>query len=303
MERLNATQKEMLALERFFPHHLREQAEQICFALSLLFLSFAIFCNFSLDLPIGKLWPIAEGLFLVTFAVLLKTILIELYFHSLRLRLERQTGTTFATLLVIGLHHPKKKDLARAFLSSHLGKEVAERLGIAREAVRDFVHHKIPVELPVPTSGTFGEVAEYLHDEDPYFRDFFERAYVSKDLLVKASHATETKHHRRLSSRVFLKNAFRTSEQETLTVEHATRREIEEFEYFHGIIITEQATQKIIEFFKEDLMTYASEYARGHLIAELIEWCLSSHRSRFHAASVILPADVRHFLINKKAVM
>lgn len=302
MERsLNTVQKEMLALERFFPHYLREQAERVLFAFSILFLSFSVFFAIFIDSRFGVLWPVSEGLFLVCFALLLKTILIEVYFHSLRVRLEDDHEMSFATLLVIGLHHPKKKDLAKAFFHSRLGKETVERLGIARESLHHFIHSKVAADYALPAKGHLHELAGYIHDEDPYVRDFLSRVHVSKELLMRGSRETESRHSRRLSTRPFLHHAFPKRETPVFSLDQATRLEIEELERFYRIIITEQATEQIVEYFREDMLRYASEAARSAFLAELIEHCLSSHKERFHGASVILPADVRHFLISKKS--
>jgi hypothetical protein len=304
MERaLTKVQKEMLALERFFPQHHREKAEQTLFALAILFLSFAVFFNIVIDTRAGSLWPVAEGLFLITFSLLLITILIEIYFHSLRKRLERKHEMSFAALLVIGLHYPRKKDLTKAFLHSRLGKEVALRLGIARETVHHFMSTKENVDMKLPTKGYLQDVAGHIHEEDPYFRDFLDRVHVSKDLLMESSKEVETKHHRHLASRHFLSHAFPKKEEQFFSIDHVARREIEELERFYKIIITEQATQQIVAFFREEMMRYVSEEARTDLLTELIEFSLSAHKERFHGASIILPADVRHFLISKKAVV
>jgi hypothetical protein len=294
---------EMLALERFFPHHIRERAEQILFALSILFLSFSVLFNMLIDTRFGTLWPIFEGLFLVCFALLLKTILIEIYFHSLRVRLEEEHEISLAALLVIGLHHPRRKDLAKAFFYSHLGKEVASKLGIAKETLRHFLHTKDAVDMPLPPKGNLPELAGYIHDEDPYLRDFLDRVHVSKDVLVRSTHETERKHHRHLSSRPLLSHVFKKDDVPVFSLDHVTRDEIDELEKFYKIIITEQATQKIVEFFREDMLRYVSANARIELITELIDSTLSAHRERFHGASVILPADVRSFLIDKKALV
>ncbi len=292
MERsLNKTQKEMLALERFFPHHVRERAERFLFALTVLSLSFAVFFNIDLDSRFGMLWPIAEGFFLVTLALLLKTILIEIYFHSLRLRLEAQHEISFATLLIIGLHHPKKKDLAKAFLHSRAGREVVSRLGIAKETLHHFLKTKELVDYTLPSKGFLPDIAGYIHDEDPYFRDFLERVYVTRDHLTKASEEVERRHHRHLSSKPFLSLAFHPESSPIFSVDHVTRLEIEELERFYRIIITEQATQQIIAFFKEDMLHYVSEDTRMTVLLELIQ----------SNTSVISPGDVRRFLINKKA--
>lgn len=292
MERnLNTVQQNMLELEQFFPHHLREKAEQILFALSIFFLSLTVFFNVMIDTQVGALWPIAEGLFLFCFALLLSTILIEIYFHSLRMRLEEQQEISFATLLVIGLHHPRKKDLAKAFLHSHLGREVVARLGIAKETLHHFLKTKDPADIKIPTKGLFHELAGHLYDNDPYFRDFLERVNISRDVLTTSSEMTEEKHHRQLSSRPFLKMVFRPDLQPIFSIDHVTRLEIEELEKFYRIIFTEQAIQLIVNFFKEDLLLYVSEDTRVGFLNELIG---SSH-------SVIMPADVRSFIINKRA--
>lgn len=291
----------MLALERYFPHYMREKAEEVLFALSIFFLSFSTLFLIATNTPFGKLWPIAEGLFLVCFGLLLKTILIEIYFHSLRRRLEAEQEMSFATFLVIGLHHPKKKDLAKAFLHSRLGREVTERLGIAKETIHDFMLHKDISDVAIPSRGAFPELAAHLHDSDPYFRDFLDRVQVSRDHLISSSREVEGKHHRKLDARPFLSTAFYRKQVPSFSLERAARNEIEELERFYRIIITEQATAKIVEFFREDMLRYVSENARVDLITELIEHCLNAHKERFHGASIILPADARSFLISKKA--
>ena len=293
----------MLALERFFPHHIREKAEQILFAFSILFLSLSVLFSIDITGRFAALWPVSEGLFLVCFALLLKTILIEVYFHSLRLRLEAEHEMSFATLLVIGLHHPKKKDLAKAFFHSRLGREVADRLGIARETLRYFIHSKDIANVPLPKKGYLHDLAGHLHDEDPYLRDFLSRIHVSKELLMRSSEETEVKHHRRLSARPFLNQVFPSNTPPVFSIEHATRLEVEELERFYRIIITEQATQQIVAHFRDDMLHFISEGSRGAFITELIEYCLSAHKERFHGASVIMPSDVRHFLINRKSLL
>ena len=298
---LNTVQQEVLALERFFPHHNRDRAERILFALSILSLSFTVFFNVMINSPAGRLWPIAQGLFLVCFSLLLITILIEIYFHSLRIRLEKQHEISFATLLVIGLHHPRKKDLAKAFLHSHLGREVALRLGIGKESLRHFMENKKNLNVSLLEKGYFPQLAGHIHDEDPYFRDFLERVEVSRDHLVTTADVVEKKHHRHLSSRPFLKETFHKKEEPVFSLDHITRNDIEELEHFYHIIITEQATQQIIAYFREDMLRFVSENERIALLTELIETSLSAHKERFHGASVIMPADVRGFLIHKKA--
>jgi len=288
---LNKTQKEMLALECFFPHKHRDTLERILFAFSVAMISFAVLFNTMLDTRFGKLWSVAEGFFLVSFALLLLTILTEIYFHSLRMRLEKHHEMSFATLLVIGLHHPQKKDLAKAFIHSHLGQEVVKRLGIGREMLHEFIQTKKPHPIRIPLKGYFHDVAGHLYDEDPYFRDFLERVHVSRDVLVKSSEVVEKKHHRHLSSRPFLSAVFHDQEAPIFSLDHATRVDIEELEHFYKIIITEQATQQLIAFFREDILRYISDDARVRLLAELIET----------SPSVILPSDVRNFLIDKKA--
>ena len=300
--RLTTVQKEMLALERFFPHYLREKAEQVLFALSILFLSFSVLFTIDIDGRFGQLWPIAEGLFLFCFALLLKTILIEVYFHSLRMRLHKEHEMSFATLLVIGLHHPKKKDLAKAFLHSRVGAEVVERLGIAKETLRHFMHNKESVNIALPEKGELPELAAYLHEEDPYFRDFLARVHVSKELLMSGSKEVEGRHHRSMSMRPFLSRVFPKNEEPVFSIEHSVRLEVEELERFYRIIITEQATQQIIIYFREEMLRYVSESERLAFLTRLIEFSLSSHKERFHGASVILPADVRHFLISEKSL-
>ncbi len=291
LNKLNKAQKEMLALERFFPHHIRENAERTLFALSVLALSFAVFFNIAADTRFGMLWPVAEGLFLVLFSLLLKTILIEIYFHSLRIRLEEHHEISFATLLVIGLHHPRKKDLAKAFLHSRMGREVVSRLGIAKETLRHFVHSKEHADIAVPMKGHFSDLAGHIYDEDPYFRDFLERVHVTRDHLVKASEESERRHHKRLSTKPFLSLAFHPEASPIFSLDHVTRLEIEELERFYRIIITEQATEQIVDFFREDMLHYVSEDARIRVLLELVQ----------SNTSVISPGDVRRFIISKKA--
>lgn len=291
----------MLALERFFPHYVREKSERVLFAVAILFLSFSVFFELMIDTPFGVFWPIAQGLFLVSFALLLLTILIEIYAHSLRVRLESRHEMSLATLLVIGFHHPEKRDLAKAFLHSKLGQETVERLGIGKDMLRDFVKTKPHFAVEIPEKGFFGDLAGYIHDEDPYFRDFFDRVHVSKDHLVASAESAEKKHRARLSYRPFLSHAFRRVSKPVFSLDHVARTEIEELEHFYRIIITEQAIQQIVGFFKEEMLRYVSESERLSLLTELIESSLSEHKKRFHGASIIMPADVRRFLINTKA--
>ncbi len=291
----------MLALERFFPHHIRERVEHLLFALAILSLSFTVFFNMVIDERIGQLWPIAEGLFLVCFSLLLFAIRIEIYFHFLRMKLQEEHEISFATLLVIGFHHPRKRDLAKAFLHSHLGKEVAMRLGIAKESIHHFIESKESVPLSIPHKGYFPDLASHIYDEDPYFRDFLERVNISKNHLVTTADVVEKKHHRHLERRPFLRAALKKKEEPLFSLEHVTRSEIEELEHFYRIIITEQAIEQIIVFIREDMLRYVSESERISLLTELIETTLSEHKKRFHGASIIMPADVRSFLIHKKA--
>ena len=288
---LNTVQKNMLDLEKFFPHYMREKTEQVLFAFSIFFLSLTVFFNVMIDTQVGALWPIAEGLFLFCFALLLSTILIEIYFNSLRIRLEEQQEISFATLLVIGLHHPRKKDLAKAFLHSRLGREVVSRLGIAKETLHHFLKAKDPAEIKVPNKGHFHELAGHLYDNDPYFRDFLERVHITRDILMTSSEMTEKKHHRHLSSRPFLKMVFHPEPKPIFSIDHITRLEIEELEKFYRIIFTEQAIQLIISYFKNDLLLYVSEDTRVSFLTDIIG----------SSSSVIMPADVRSFIINKSA--
>ncbi len=299
---MRGAQKEMLALERYFPLHLREKAEEVLFGLSIFFLSFAVLFNLLRYTEAGSmLWPIAEGLFLVTFALLLKTILIEVYFNYLSRQLEKSHEMSFATLVVLGLHHPQKKDLAKAFLHSRFGQEVMMRLGVAKEMIHYIENNKQHADIALPSRGHFHHLAGHLYDEDPYFRDFLSRMEIAREQFLMSAEHVEHGHRRRRAGKTLLAPALGRSVEPLFSLEHVTRTEVEEFERFYRIIITEQGLQQMVAYFKEDMIRFVSGSERAEFITELIEYSLTAHKERFHGASIILPSDVRSFIISKKA--
>jgi hypothetical protein len=301
MERsLTKLQRETLALERFFPHYMREKAEEFLFGFSVLFISLSVLFNVEAHTRFGMLWPICQGLFLICFALLLITILIEAYSYSLYVRLQEEDEISFGTLLVIALHHPKKKDLAKAFLHSRLGKETMKKLGIAKETLEAFLHSKEHVDMPIPQKGMFKDLAKHIHDEDEYVRSFFERSHVSRESLVRASAVVEKKHQHKAHARVLLSPVFKKHSEPKLTIEEATYEEIEELESFYRIIITEQASHAMVDYFRKDLVRYAVSDERIDFMNGLIEHTLASHGERFHGSSVVLPSDVRQYIIHEK---
>ena len=298
MERtLTKLQKQALDLENFFPHFLREKAERLFFAMSVFFLSFSVLFSVPIDPRFMVLWPVFEGMFLISFALFLKTILIEVYFQSLCDRLQKENEISFGTLVVFALE-PHKKDILKAFFHSSFGREVAKRLGLARESVEHFLREKKVIAKTSAPALLFHHFANHLHDEHEELRDFLASNHIDKQDFVSVAEVVDKMFHEKRKARAFFHPVFGVKGEPTLTFEAVTRKEIEDIEYLYRIIITEKAIRNIITFFKEHALSYATPEARNAFITELVSETIATHTDRFHGSSLILPADVRTFIIH-----
>ena len=298
--RLTKLQKEALNLENFFPHFLRERAERFLFALSVCFLSFSVFFSLPIDPRFNTLWPVAEGLFLITFAILLKTLLIEVYFQYLCNKLEEENEVSFGTLLVLALE-PHKKDLTKAFFHSRLGREVGKRLGLARETIDHFLKH---IETPALVDNPyvrFHHFADHLHEGHQELSDFLSYNHIDKNDFISVSEVVERMFNKKRKERAFFYPLFGKKEKLALNFEAITRKEIEDIEYLYRIIITEKAIRNIVTFFREDPYEYAHPEARISFITALVQETIATHAERFYGSSIILPSDVRQFIIHHKS--
>jgi len=300
MERtLTKLQKEALNLENFFPHFLREKAERFLFAISIFFLSFGVLLNVPMEARFHSLWPISQGLFLISFSLLLVTILIETYFQYLCERLEKENEVSFGTLLVLALE-PNKKNIIKAFFHSRFGQEVGKRLGLAKESIDHFLKEKKLVAKTDAPGLIFHHFAGHLHDEHEELRDFLSSNHIEKQDFVSVSEVVDKMFNKRRKERAFFYPVLGTEEEPTLTFEAVTRKEIEDIEHLYRIIITEKAVQNIIFFFEEHALTYSSPSTRNLFITQLVSETIDTHADRFHGSSLILPSDVRTFIHAKK---
>lgn len=301
MERtLTTLQKQALDLENFFPHFLREKAERLFFALSVFFLSFSVLFSIPIDTRFIVLWPLCEGLFLIFFALLLKTLLIEVYFQYLCDRLQQENNISFGTLVVLSLE-PHKKDILKAFFHSPFGREVAKRLGLARESVEHFLKtKKVEGAKTNAPALLFHHFAHHLHDEHEELREFLTSNHVDKQDFVSVAEIVDQIFNTERKERAFFHPLFSKPSNTPLTFEAVTRKEIEQIEYLYRVIFTEKAIRNIILFFREQALSYASPLARNAFMIELVYQTISAHKGRHHGSSLILPSDVRTFIIHTK---
>lgn len=300
MERsLTKIQKEVIALERFFPHTLRERLERLLFALSIFFLSFSVLGTAAVDTRFEVLWPVAQGLFLISFSLLMFTIMIEAYFQSLYRQLQQEAELSFPVLMAVAssVHF---NDLTAAFFFSPLGSEIFRRVGIAEEAVEHFLKKKPVVAVQSSVRGFLHHLAAIIHDEDVHVRNFLSAAHVDRDTFAAAAYAVEQAHDHKVRRGAFFGKIFRKKETTTI-FEELVRGEITDLEGVYKITFTEQAIRAVVAHFQEDPVSFLSLRARLTFLVDLIEHALLSHAGRSHGANILMPSDVRSFIITKKA--
>ncbi len=302
--RIAQLKKEAINAERFFPHYVREGAEEVLFALSVFFISFSLLLAFLADTPFRILWPISEGIFLVCFSLLLATILFEVYIRSLYRR-HTAAGVSLSAILSI-YFHPKKKDPVHAFIDSHLGKEVMRRLGVSKESVYHFIERKEAQDffsddlISSPAFATLENLAHYLHESDASLRRFLESSHITVKDFKDASLWVEKKYIEKLDSRSYFNALLSKKKELPRSFEEAVRREVEEIEFLYDITFSEQALKQLAAFFSSDPYTYSSEESRNAFLVSIAEEVIHIHSKRHHGKHVILPSDARTFIINHK---
>ncbi len=301
--------KQAIRVERFFPLSIREKAEKFLFAFSALALSFSVFFVLlgSNDLAgidsLYVLWPISQGIFLISFSLLLSTILLEIYIRSLY-RAHALKNISLSALFSTSLQR-KKKDTVHTFVDSPLGKNVCARLGLSKEMLTYLVKEKRTTYLPIDTTShaTLADLSAYLHEHDEDFRRFLDNAHVTKEYLESASHAVEKRHLASINERTLFGTLFQSNKEHkgAKSFNDAVRYEVDDIEYLFKVSFSEQSITALSTYFSENAFSYADVHSRRELIVALVEEMLHAHKRRYHAKFTILPADVRAFLIQHKS--
>jgi len=292
-------QKEILRLEKFFPHNVREITEELSFAFSIFFLSFSVLFTVPSFSAFTVLWPVAQGLFLVSFSVLLVSIMLEVYFQSLHARLRRGGVSLAVSLITEGMK--KKKDSVASLFYFSGSKNIKKRLGIAEKQLTHFLSQKKPQLIYPHIDHSLDSFGHHVYLEDLEFQDFLESVMVEKDEFVEVLKLAEKNMYSQFQTRVFLSPLFSSERQPRYTFEDMVRIDIDDFEYMYNIHFTEKAIRDVVSYFTSERINFIDSYSRKELISELIENTLRNHQKLSHAPRTILPSDTRSFLILYKA--
>lgn len=293
------TQKEIVALEKFFSHRTREVVEELSFAFAIFFLSFSVLFAVPALSHLGVLWPVFQGLFLVSLSVLLMTLLLEVYFQSLYARLRRQ-GISLAVALIKD-RTAKRRDTVASFFDFAWGKDLTKRLGIADEQLRYFLKQKEPRIIDPARQHQLHTFGDQLYQEDYEFQKFLEGIMVGRDHFVEVLKLVEEGTHYRLQSRIFLYPVFSQARARAYSFGDIVRLDIEDLEYVYHVHFTEKAIQDVISHFADDRLGYIDSASRKEFLSGLIERAVADHQELSHGRRTILPSDARKFIISHKA--
>jgi hypothetical protein len=299
MERIIKIQKEILALETYYPHRVRVVVEELSFGFSIFFLSFSVLFVLPISSEFSGLWPVFQGLFLISFALLLDSLLIEVYFQSLHRRLSRLGGSF--PVVIIKHYADKRGDTAHALFNLGWGGGVAKNLGIAHEQVQHFLYTKQPLIVIPIHRHLLHDFGNHVYEQDPEFRNFLTSVSVDKEHLVDVLRMFEINFNKNLKSRLLFHPLFSNEKPRAYTFEELIRLDIEDVEFMHSVHFTHQAIVNIILHFKENRFDFISSLSRKELLTDIIEHSLRLHDNMSHGRRVILPADTRLFFITHKA--
>jgi len=293
-------QKEILGLEKFFPHRVREVVEELSFAFSIFFLSFSVFFAIPSVSSFSVLWPVAQGLFLVSFSILLVSIMFEVYFQSLYARLKNE-GASFAVSLITEKMKKKKDTVASLFDFAWSG-DLKKRLGISEEQLNYFISQKNPRLVYPRVDHSLQLFGHHLYEEDKELQKFLSGIMIDKDHFAEVLRLVEDRMHCQFQSRSFLLPIFNIVVPRIFTFDDIARIDIDNLEYVHNVHLTEKAIQDVISHFNTERIQFIDSFSRKEFISQLIESTLQDHQELSYGQRSVLPSDTRRFIILHKAI-
>lgn len=300
MERIIKIQKEILALEKYYPHKVRVVVEELSFAFACIFLSISVLFILPQMSAYAVVEPVLRGLFLISTALLIDSLLIEVYFQSLYQRLRKMGGSY--PILIIKNKSLSKKDTVTSLFETMKGNRLMKKLGIADEQLHHFLFQKQPRIVYPLNNCQLDDFGRQVCTEDDEFKNFLSRMSIDVNHFIDVLKSIDKEIHRHVNARAFLKPILSSTLQTpSYSLEDLIRMDIEDLEYKYKVDFTQRAAKDMLSFFANSGFAYIDSSSRKEVLEHLIEQTLDSHKELFHGQRIILPADSRRFLIAYKA--